>query len=339
MDGHKYVNVDTTTDAGIDRASALGFSDKRQADLVISPFPVHAAKKLFSTKNKGAMFSLFRHPVDRINSMFYYLQSATWEPTYSASLANTTLLEYAKSPDLECNWMVRFLVDKPEGAIDEHDLEQAKRLVQDKCLVGLQTEMAFSLRMFGQVFGWDQHEKWNQCMGTLHTTSSNNHLHPAIDPRSEERDILRGANMLDMKLWAFVHEIYHQQKQQYPEIAAAVLAASTAADQQPVPTVVTESIRQGEAETLAPLQDPEATVDPSPEASEHIVSTTVVESETQPTPSDEQPQDIVVAENNGGEEGMVATPPAAQGVEKVAATTTQTEPPIDTAHDQRSKSK
>jgi hypothetical protein len=78
-DGRLYVNVDTTTDEGIQRAHALGFhTTPHIANVVISPLVIPASGYLFARENKAAMFALLRHPVDRAISQFYYLQGATW---------------------------------------------------------------------------------------------------------------------------------------------------------------------------------------------------------------------------------------------------------------------
>jgi len=160
------------------------------------------------------MFALFRHPVDRINSLFYYLQNATWERTYAEkSWANMTLAEYASSDFVESNWMVRFLVDKPEGMINEHDLEEAKRIIRERTWVGLQTSLLESITKFGKLFGWVRHEKWSQCVEKVINKPSNHNRHPPIDPTSDEWYSIQAANALDMKLWAYVHQIYNQQKQ------------------------------------------------------------------------------------------------------------------------------
>ena len=45
--------------------------------------------------------ALFRHPVDRALSMFFYLQTATWERTYGLEWANMKVLEWAKLPNAE----------------------------------------------------------------------------------------------------------------------------------------------------------------------------------------------------------------------------------------------
>jgi hypothetical protein len=72
-----FVNVDVTTVAGIERAAAMGFADSGLAGCVVSPF-LFEANHLFTETAQGRLFAVFRHPVDRAVSMFYYLQVADW---------------------------------------------------------------------------------------------------------------------------------------------------------------------------------------------------------------------------------------------------------------------
>lgn len=77
--GSMFVNVDTTSIEGIDRASELGFAGSGLAEMVITSFVPQASNALFNEDNRASVFSLFRHPVERAVSLFYYLQDADWE--------------------------------------------------------------------------------------------------------------------------------------------------------------------------------------------------------------------------------------------------------------------
>jgi hypothetical protein len=77
--GAHYLNVDTTSQKGIQRAHDMGFHKRRNlVQLVLSPLIRSAAELLFSNENKGSIFTILRHPVERSASLFYYLQNATW---------------------------------------------------------------------------------------------------------------------------------------------------------------------------------------------------------------------------------------------------------------------
>ena len=76
-DRSPFVNIDSTTVAGIQRAKEMGFADSQLADIVVSPF-VFETNDLFTQTAQGRFFSVFRHPIDRAISMFYYIQVADW---------------------------------------------------------------------------------------------------------------------------------------------------------------------------------------------------------------------------------------------------------------------
>lgn len=71
-----YVNVDTTIRPGIDHAKKLGLVQSGLADMIISSDVEYAVSQLFDGSHKGRALGLFRHPVDRLVSKFYYLQTA-----------------------------------------------------------------------------------------------------------------------------------------------------------------------------------------------------------------------------------------------------------------------
>jgi hypothetical protein len=125
-----------------------------------------------------------------------------------------TLMDYIKSDYVEGNWMVRFLVGKPTGLVDEHDLDEAKSILRQKCWIGLQTRMSESVDRFGTIFGWNQHPKWSSCLkefqGGRKRSNSNAQRH-VINRDQEEWVLLSQINALDMELFALAHRLFHEQ--------------------------------------------------------------------------------------------------------------------------------
>mmetsp|Transcript_6181 Transcript_6181/g.9062 ORF Transcript_6181/g.9062 Transcript_6181/m.9062 type:complete len:358 (-) Transcript_6181:237-1310(-) len=150
----KFVNVDTATDEGLKRASKLNLAKSGLADIITSSSPHPIANQIFTPNNPGRMFTILRHPVDRAVTMYYYLKTATWDPLYNPKLITMSLVDYAKSSSIENNWLTRFLVNKPGGALTKKDLILAKELLKRKCLVGLYDDMEVSLAKFDRYFGW-----------------------------------------------------------------------------------------------------------------------------------------------------------------------------------------
>merc|ERR1712238_81498 len=125
QDRSPFVNVDTITVGGILRASEMGFADSGLANA------------LFTPTAKGRLFTVFRHPVERAISMFYYLQIAHWEPTYDPSLQSWTPEEYAESDRIENNWLTRTLSNRMEGDLLDEDFNLAIEVLRRKFFVGL----------------------------------------------------------------------------------------------------------------------------------------------------------------------------------------------------------
>ena len=162
----KVVNVDTTIKPGILRAKELGLVQSHTTDLIFTMEPQFAGKELYDEENKGRFLALFRHPVDRALSMFYYLQTATWERTYRPEWLNMTVMEWANLENAETNYMVHKLTGKGfRDTVDEMDLIIAKELVRQRFIVGLMVKMNESIRRFNIVLGVDEeNERSDNCM-------------------------------------------------------------------------------------------------------------------------------------------------------------------------------
>ena len=74
--GPAYVNVDTTGKKGINRAAQMGLVPSGLAGVIFTSDPAYAIEHLYDVEHKGRVVALFRHPVDRLVSKFYYLQIA-----------------------------------------------------------------------------------------------------------------------------------------------------------------------------------------------------------------------------------------------------------------------
>jgi len=236
----KVVNVDTTIKPGILRAKELGLVQSHTTDLIFTMEPAFAGEQLYDEENKGRFLSLFRHPVDRAASMFFYLQTATWERTYRPEWANMTVMEWANLKNFESDYMVRKLVGKKFGdPADEMDLIIAKELVRQRFIVGLMDEMVESIRRFNIVLGVDESsERSQKCMedfGLLapkdvtpaitvvaegadeeaktHATDKNNsNKHPKFSEGDPEFDAIAARNPLDMILYKYILQLFEDQK-------------------------------------------------------------------------------------------------------------------------------
>jgi len=220
LDGVRYVNVDTTTPDGIDRAGRLGLAKSGDADVIISPNLHLMSTKVFSTVNSGRMFALFRDPVDRAMTMYYYLSKASWDPMYNPKLAKMTIEEYAQSGFIENNWVTRFLVDKPGGKLTKQDMLMAKNIIRYKCLVGLYSDLESSMSRFQRYFGWNagdtktRNDDIPKCRKAFIEAGDKRMQHEQLDKRSRAWSLIEKQNKFDMELYEFSKRIFKVQGKQ-----------------------------------------------------------------------------------------------------------------------------
>lgn len=230
-DGRKYINVDVTTIEGIHSASQRGFASSTLPNVIFTPLLLDTSHYLLSPQRKGRMFAIFRHPISRVTSIFYYLQSATWEPTYNPHYATMTIHDYATSDTCESNWMVRSLRNKMTGPLTLDDLHIAMEIIRQKCIIGLLEHMEESVIRFHTYFKFDtpyDDDALNCAIrnfaikessiggkgddgnnGKQNAGPRNNH--PKLESNSETYKILEQKNMLDIQLYEYVKELFIEQ--------------------------------------------------------------------------------------------------------------------------------
>lgn len=224
------LNVDVSSKSGILDAAKKGFGSfvssttsqsvgnkKVQNMLMATPY-IHDIANHLLTDVHGGLFTVFRHPVERAVSMFYYLQHAHWERSYRPDLVNTTLVDFYKSdPLVERNWMTYTISvlgrsDRDQSKeFGDDDFEYAKEILETKMLVGLKDHIAESLTRFGIVFGWTKLPNWSQCLSRFADHGVNQHPHPVVQPSSIEWKVIAEANLFDMKLYDVAVEFFQKQ--------------------------------------------------------------------------------------------------------------------------------
>ncbi|KAL7541079.1 hypothetical protein ACHAXR_010616 [Thalassiosira sp. AJA248-18] len=211
-----FVNIDSTTVSGIQRAKSMGFADAQLADIVVSPF-VFETNDLFTPTAKGRLFSVFRHPIDRAVSMFYYIRVADWEPTYMPELKDWTLEEYATSYIVENNWMTRVLSNDMEGELTEDNLRNAMEVVRTKFLVGLMTKMEPTMARAEKFFRWTYHvypRYQEKCRKMLMSGGSNSNKKNKKPLKEGDLawDLLAQQNNFDLQLYNYVETLFEEQE-------------------------------------------------------------------------------------------------------------------------------
>ncbi len=215
-DRSPFVNIDSTTVAGIQRARDMGFADAQLADVVVSPF-VFELNELFTPTARGRLFSVFRHPIERAVSMFYYIRVADWEPSYKPELKDWTLEQYAVSEVVENNWMTRQLSNKLGGELTDDDLKSAMEVIRSKMLVGLMSKIEPSMTRFEKFFRWTYHvNPANQeiCRERLMGGGSNSNKanKKPLAEGDEAWGLLALQNNFDLQLYEYIEKLFDEQE-------------------------------------------------------------------------------------------------------------------------------
>jgi len=223
QDPSPFVNCDPTTIPGIDHCTELGLAESNLADYMASPY-VWELEKVFTPNARGRLFTVFRHPVDRAVSMFFYIQVADWEPTYNPDLAKMTVSEYALSPQIENNWMVRTLTQAYAGEVGEEHLKIAKDIIKRKFLVGLLKEKSETMERVEKFFRFkfrvnpDNQEKCREKLLTGGSNSNSANKQEKPKKGDESYELVAAQNVFDIQLYEFIEEQFKEQANLFKDI-------------------------------------------------------------------------------------------------------------------------
>jgi len=214
--GHSYVNVDTTTDAGIKHAKELDLVESGISDVISTPLLHDAIRRLFDASHQGRAFVVLRNPVDRAMATYHYLTTGRFHGPDGETLnqlTTKTLQEYAESEFCDDNWLTRTLVNKPEGKLGKSDLNLAKAILQRKAIIGLFSDLANSIRHFTVVFGWDAPSSWEDCATDLidRAYAREQEGFPRLDTDEPAFEVIQNKNKFDLELYDFAVQLRHQQ--------------------------------------------------------------------------------------------------------------------------------
>ncbi len=212
--GAKFLNVDTTSPEGLERARNFNLASYPDLDLIATPYIFMASGALFSSVDRGRLIVFFRHPVDRAVSMYYYLRDKAG--IRGAQIGDTIDL-YAKSSMVENNWMTRFLTGKMGGELTPDDEALAKEILRTKSLVGLLSKKAESMRRFKQYFNWKSNYDNDKMFGQecedklLHWAWSGKNKHKSLTEGSDTWNLLKEQNTFDIRLYEYAMKLFEVQ--------------------------------------------------------------------------------------------------------------------------------
>jgi len=173
--------------------------------------------------------------VERVTSLFYYLQGATWEPTYNPMYASWTIDDYARSDYCESNWMVRALTNKMTGPLSPEDILVAQEILRKKVIVGLMDRMGESMVHFQAYFGFKNSNTYygnaikcaQEKFAAKGSVGSNVHDHPVPERGSETWQILEQKNGLDLRLFEYAEKLFEEQGKRFAKEIDSVTQEAT----------------------------------------------------------------------------------------------------------------
>jgi len=218
----KFVDIDITTTEGIVRAQHLELVPRKFAEVIVTP-QVCDGCSLFNPDQKGRMFAMFRHPVERAISLFYAasLSNQAWTEDYNLGVERQVDFEHlheflTNTQNVENNWMTRALINKMKGLLDLEDLDRAKEILRRKCLVGLMSQKEVSIDRFHKYFGWKGHALTrggiDECEERLlHWGWANLLQHPQVEKGSAYYEEILLKNEFDMEVYEYATELFEEQ--------------------------------------------------------------------------------------------------------------------------------
>jgi hypothetical protein len=164
---------------------------------------------------------MFRNPIERAASLFYFIQDTQWKQPDSGNpqFASMTIEQFYEAGYAENNWMTRFLTNElTKGELTEEDLNIAKEVLRQKCLIGLLEVKGETFDRFQKYFGWrPKNGSEEECLAKkLEWAWPMKHRHPPVEKGSNAYELIRAQNMFDLQLYEYATELFKQQEQLFP---------------------------------------------------------------------------------------------------------------------------
>ena len=208
IEGRRYVNVGTDTVAGLRRAKDLGLASSDLADVIFTPL-FHPALQMFDASNhKARAFSTLRNPIERSISTFLVLRDNN-----DPAVAGMSLEQYAQSPLLESNWMVRTLSGNMDSELMPQHLDVAQEILANNFVVGLYDDRYGSISRFETFFGWEYNDEQSACRSAMLQEEMSRHdmAKQLYNEGGKAIELLWKENALDMQLYDFADALYKDQ--------------------------------------------------------------------------------------------------------------------------------
>ena len=206
----QVVDVDTTSLEGLQRAKKLRLVESDLANIVASPFLVEAAELFRGKMMWGRVFAVLRHPVHTAIAHYNMLRETLPPRPQGTQLS---LFEYAHSPYLSDNPMVKSLANVIDGVVSEDHVKMAKSILERFVVVGLWDHLEESMERFNNHFHWTPPESYKICQESFLSVQEYHDGNVIIEEGSDEYNTLADRNWADMMLWEEIQRIWERQGQ------------------------------------------------------------------------------------------------------------------------------
>lgn len=203
-----FVDVDTMSLKGLKRAKDLGLVDSNLIHVIASPFLAETAN-LFQQKPKtGRIFTVLRHPIDRAVADYTDLRDAL---PLGLQRARMTISQYAHSPYVSENIMVKTLANTTTDMLTQEDVEVAMSVLEHFVVVGLWDNLEESMERFYDYFGWTRPASHQACQESFISVQKYHHSDTAVELGRNDYDTLADRNWADMILWEKAKQLWQHQ--------------------------------------------------------------------------------------------------------------------------------
>jgi len=206
----RFVNVNTETLNGLKRAQEIGVVDSELVQVILTPYIVEASSLFEHKARRGRIFVLLRHPVDQAHSDFLFRKTLP-EGDPEKIPNDLVIAQFVESDWLVSNQLTRTLLNVTNVIpLTAAHILGAKKILQERILVGLLESFDTSVNRFADYFGWNVQD--SVCVANFKAARDNRDAHEQLSNSTLEWKILADRNYADKQLYEFAQSLFERQK-------------------------------------------------------------------------------------------------------------------------------